>query len=109
MHDDSIPKTAVITPFGTFVFLKMSFGLMNAGSTFQHLMDQVLQGLDCVFVYVDDILIASKTLQEHEHDVRAVLQHLRQAGLYYNPNKSTFFKTEVKYLGHQSQLKALFL
>ena len=109
MHEDSIPKTAVITPFGTFVFLKMSFGLMNAGSTFQHLMDQVLQGLDCVFVYVDDILIASKTLQEHEHDVRAVLQHLRQAGLYYNHNKSTFFKTEVKYLGHQSQLKPLFL
>ena len=86
MHEDSIPKTAVITPFGTFVFLKMSFGLMNAGS----MLDQVLQGLDFVFVYLDDILIASNTLQEHENDVRVVLQQLRQAGLYYNPNKPTF-------------------
>ena len=100
MHEDSIPKTAVITPFGTFVFLKMSFGLMNAGSTFQRLMDQILEGLDCVFVYLDDILIASNTLQEHQCDVREVLQRLRQAGLYYNPNKSSFFKQEVIYLCH---------
>ena len=44
MHPDSVPKTAIITPFGTFVFLRMSFGLMNAGSSFQKLMDQVLVG-----------------------------------------------------------------
>ena len=77
MDEESILKTAVITPFGTFVFLKISFGLMNAGATIQRLLDQVLEGLDCVFVYVDDILIASNTLQEHETEVRAVLQCLQ--------------------------------
>ena len=101
MDPSSIPKTAVINPFGTFVFLKMSFGLMNAGSTFQRLMDQILEGLDCVFIYLDDILIASDTLQEHKSDVWEVLDHLRQAGLYFNPAKSNFFQTKVKYLGHQ--------
>ena len=56
-----VPKTAVITPFGLFEFLRMPFGLRNAGQSFQHFMDEVLQRLDCIFVYLDDILVASDT------------------------------------------------
>ena len=106
MDPESIPKTAVITPFGTYVFLKMSFGLMNAGSTFQRLMDQVLDGLDCIFVYLDDILIASNSIQEHERDVREVLQRLRSAGLYYNPAKSSFFQQEGVHRTNIQQLQS---
>ncbi len=55
--DGDVCKTTVITPFGLWEFLRMPFGLRNAGQTFQRLMDQVLAGLDFVFVYLDDILI----------------------------------------------------
>ena len=58
-------KTAVVTPFGTFQFNFMPFGLKNAGSTFQRLMDQIFGDLDFVFVYLDDILISSGTEEEH--------------------------------------------
>ena len=76
VDSDSIPKTAVVTPFGTFEFMRMPFGVMNALSTFQTLIDEVLGDLDCVFVYLDDLLIFSSLLQEHERDVRQVLQRL---------------------------------
>ena len=90
MHPDDIQKTAVITPFGTFVFLRMPFGLMNAGSTFQKCMDAILGDLDYVFVYLDDILIASSTFQEHCDHLRNVLELLRQNGLSVNASKSVF-------------------
>jgi hypothetical protein len=59
VHQDDICKTAIITPFGLFEYVRMPFGLRNAGQTFQRLMDKVLQGLDFVFIYLDDVLIAS--------------------------------------------------
>ena len=57
---EDIPKTAIITPFGLFEFLRMPFGLKNAAQAFQRLMDTVCQGLEFAFVYIDDILVASK-------------------------------------------------
>ena len=61
-----VPKTAVITSFGPYELLKMPFGLRNAGQSFQCFMDEVLEGLDCIFVYLDDILVASNTVEEHQ-------------------------------------------
>ena len=55
VHPDDIPKTAVITPFGRWEFLRIPFGLMNEAQTLKSLMDTVLQGLDLTFVYIDDI------------------------------------------------------
>jgi hypothetical protein len=66
VHPDDIPKTAIITPFGLFEFLRMPFGLKNAAQSFQRLMDMVCAGLDFVFVYLDDILIASESAAEHK-------------------------------------------
>ena len=65
MASEDVPKTAIATPFGLFEFLKMPFGLRNAAQTFQRFMNQVLQGLDFAYTYIDDVLIASSSLEEH--------------------------------------------
>ena len=62
MAPEDVPKTAIITPFGLYEFLRMPFGLKNSAQAFQRLMDGVLRGLDFVFVYLDDILVASPCL-----------------------------------------------
>ena len=66
MNPEDGQKTAVITPFGLFDFLRMPFGLKNAAQTFQRFMDSILQDLKFVFVYLDDILVASKSREEHK-------------------------------------------
>ena len=71
---EDIPKTAVITPFGLWEFLRMPFGLKSAAQTFQRLMDSVLQDIDCAFVYLDDILIANSSEKEHLEDLRIVFR-----------------------------------
>ena len=101
MSKDSIPKTAIITPFGVFEFLCMPFGVRNAGATFQKLIDTVLANIPSVFCYMDDILVYSSNIQEHTADVRDVLLRLRSAGLRVNPTKSTFFSTQVNFLDHK--------
>ncbi|CAE1249039.1 unnamed protein product [Acanthosepion pharaonis] len=62
---DDIHKTAVTTPFGLFEFTRMPFGLRNAAQSFQRLIDEVLRGLHFTFAYIDDVLIASRNIEEH--------------------------------------------
>ena len=62
---EDIPKTAIIKPFGLYEYTRMPFGLKNAAQAFQRLMDTVFQNVHCVFVYLDDILIASSSEREH--------------------------------------------
>jgi Reverse transcriptase (RNA-dependent DNA polymerase)/RNase H-like domain found in reverse transcriptase len=100
VHPDDIGKTALITPFGTFEFLRMP-GLRNAGQTFQRLMDQIMRGLDYCFVYLDDILIASESLEQHEVHLKEVLSRLEMAGLVLNKAKCVFAAAEVDFLGHR--------
>ena len=71
-----IPKTAVITPLGLFEFLHTPFGLANAAQAFQRLMDSVLQDLECVFIYLDDILVASSSPSQHLQDLTAIFDRL---------------------------------
>ena len=94
-----IPKTAVITPFGLFEWIRMPFGLRNAGCTFQRMMDQILGDIPHCFVYVDDLLIASPDAESHLRHVRQVFDRLRLHGLSINPAKCEFAKPEVEYLG----------
>lgn len=97
----SIPKTAIITPFGLFEFTKMQFGLRNDAQTFQRLMHEVLSRLDCCFPYIDDILIASSDIEQHQRNLRAVLSRLQQYGLTINIDKCTFALEKVTFLGYQ--------
>eukprot|EP00731_Ephydatia_muelleri_P018901 Em0011g941a len=95
-------KTAFSTPFGLFQFRTMPFGLCNAPSTFQRLMERVLTGLhwSTCLVYIDDIILFSRTVQEHFQNLTEVFQRLKQAGLKLKPRKCHLFRNKVKYLGY---------
>jgi cleavage and polyadenylation specificity factor subunit 1 len=101
VNPEDVEKTAVITPFGLYEYVRMPFGLRNAGQTFQRLMDQVLRGLEYCFVYLDDILIASEDMVEHTKHLEEVFSRLRAAGLLLNREKCVFAEPVVDFLGHQ--------
>ena len=96
------PKTAFKTPMGLYQFKVLSFGLTNAPSTFQSVMNAIFGDLvgKCVMVYLDDILVYSRTPAEHLAHLRAVLQRLREHKLYIKLSKCAFNKPELTYLGH---------
>ena len=96
-----ISKTAIITPFGLYEYLRMPFGLKNAAQTFQRLMDTVFQNVPCVFVYLDDILIASSSAKQHKDDIRLVCQRLSEFGLVIKLEKCTFGVSTIDFLGHR--------
>ena len=100
IHEQDIPKTAIITPFGLFEFLRMPFGLKNAAQVFQRLMDTICRGLPFVFVYLDDILIASTSKDQHKKDLRNLFQRLKSHGMVINPAKCKFGLSELEFLGH---------
>ncbi|WVZ76989.1 hypothetical protein U9M48_024894 [Paspalum notatum var. saurae] len=97
-----IPKTAFITRFGLYEYTVMSFGLTNAPAYFMNLMNKVfMEYLDkFVVVFIDDILIYSKTEEEHEEHLRLVLQKLRDHKLYAKLSKCEFWLDQVPFLGH---------
>jgi hypothetical protein len=97
-----IAKTAFRTHHGHFEFLVMAFGLTNAPSTFQALMNDVLRTFLrwFVLVFFDDILIYSSTWAEHLQHVRLVLQTLRHNKLVVKQSKCSFGASSVDYLGH---------
>ena len=100
VHPPDIPKTAVITPFGLFEFLRMPFGLKGAAQTFQRLMDSVLRDLPFLFVYLDDILVASACAEEHLSHLRLLFERLSEHGLIINPAKCQFGLSSITFLGH---------
>lgn len=100
LNPSDIEKTAIVTPFGLFEFTVMTFGLRNAAQTFQRFIDTVFRGLEFVFPYLDDILIASTTSEQHIHDLHEVFERLRQYGLAINAEKCRFARAEVSFLGH---------
>ena len=101
VHPSDVPKTAVITPFGLFEFLRMPFGLKNAAQSFQRLMDSVLRDLPFVFVYLDDILVASTSTEEHLSHLRVLFERLSQHGFIINPDKCQFGLPTIDFLGHR--------
>src|SRR5204862_5748294 len=95
-------KTAFRTRYGHYEVNVMPFGLTNAPATFQTLMNDIFRDLldVCVIVYLDDILVYSKSKEEHEQHLRQVLQRLKDNHLYAKLSKCTFFANSIEYLGH---------
>jgi hypothetical protein len=102
IQESDIPKTAFRTRHGLYEYTVMSFGLMNAPTYFMYLMNKVfMEYLDkFVVVFINDILIYSKTEAEHEEHLRLVLEKLRANQLYTKSSKCEFWLTQVAFLGH---------
>ncbi len=95
-------KTAFSTPMGLYEANRMPFGLQNAPSTFQRLMTCCFGDLNYInlLIYLDDIIVFSKTFEEHLERLQVVFNRLREHGLKLKPSKCHLMKREVQYLGH---------
>lgn len=100
VHPNDIHKTAITTPFGLFEFMYMPFGLSCAAQTFQRFMHEVLHGLDFVFVYLDDILVASTNAEEHYIHIEEVCKRLSNYGIRINITKCILGADELPFLGY---------
>ena len=99
--DEDVGKTAIITPFGLFVFPRTPFGLKNAGQDFQRLMDNILGDIPHVFVYIDDILVASESPEQHIEDLKTVFTILAENGLVVQRSKCILGKDALDFLGYR--------
>lgn len=102
MSPQDIPKTAFTVEGGHYEYLRMPFGLKNAPSTFQRVMDNVLRDLvgKICLVYLDDIIIFSTSLQEHIENLEKVFLRLRSSNFKIQLDKSEFLRKEIAFLGH---------
>jgi hypothetical protein len=102
MHEDSIEETAFKTRYGHYEYVVMPFGLTNAPATFQSVMNSILAPFLDIFVlvYLDDILIYSKSMDEQVEHLKSVLAALREHKFYCKRSKCQFRSEHVEYLGH---------
>lgn len=97
---EDIPKTAVITPFGLFEFMLMPFGLRNAAQTFQRFLHSILRDMPWAFPYIDDILVASSSAEEHHQHLKLLFQRLNQFKININGPKCVLAEAQVPFLGY---------
>ena len=102
MAPEDRQKTAFVTPFGLYEHARMPFGLTGAPATFQRLMNSIMSDVlfNFLLVYLDDLLIYSRTFESHLEHLEQILQKLRDAGLKLNIEKCHILREEVSYLGH---------
>ena len=98
---EDVYKTAITTPFGLFEFTRMPFGLRNAAQTFQRFMNEVVRDLDFVFVYIDDILVASQTEEQHKLHLEQLFQKLVEFDVHIKSAKCVFGATTLDFLSHK--------
>ena len=104
MDEESRQYTAfTVGSMGVYEFLRMPYGLCNAPATFQHLMQNCLGELNLTYalIYLDDVIVYSKTEEEHLVRLRTVLERFMEHGLKLKPSKCNFFRTKISYQGHK--------
>ena len=107
LDKSSIPKTAFNLPFGKYEYIKVPFRLAQVPAYFQELMTRALKDFDFATTYLDDIIIFSRTAQEHLSHIRKVFEKLQLANLSMKLSKYHFFSKEVQYLGHILSTKGI--
>lgn len=100
VEDEDIHKTAITTPFGLFEFTRMPFGLRNAAQTFQRFMNEILSGLNFIFVYLDDILVASRNEEEHYTHLKILFERLNAFNINIQTAKCVFGVNSINFLSH---------
>ena len=106
--DEASRKYVTInTQKGLYQYTRLPFGVASAPSIFQRTMDNLLQGIANVCVYLDDILISGATETDHLHNLQEVLSRLEQAGMHLKKDKCAFLLSQVEYLGHQISQEGL--
>ena len=102
LDNDAMDKSAFVVRNGLYRWKVMPFGLTNAPATFERLMEKVMKGLqwEILLIYLDDVIVYGKTVQEEIERLRITFSRLRAANLKLKPSKCHLFQTSVLYLGH---------
>jgi hypothetical protein len=109
MHPEAVPLTAVNTPLGLYEWLVMPMGLKNAPSIHQRRVTGALRHLigRICHIFLDDIVVWSRTIEEHDKHLRQVFTALQEAGLFVHPKKCHLFRSEIRFLGHKISRKGI--
>lgn len=99
LHEDSTKYCTFNTPFGRYSFLRLPFGIISASEIFHRAMEHIIEGLEGVCAYVDDIVVWGSSLQEHNQRLFQLLQRVWKYGLKLNRAKCLFGDTEMTFLG----------
>lgn len=110
VHEDSIKYTAFVTPSGQYEYRRMPFGLKNAPSVFQRFINNIFRDLidkKMIVIYMDDILLATKTLDEHKQLLKTILDRITSKMLKLNLNKCRFGCDQIEYLGYSVSMSGI--
>ena len=110
MSEESCQYTALMVgSMSMYEFLRMPYGLCNAPAMFQHLMQNCLGELNLQFTLIslDNVIVYSRTQEDHLTHLQMVLDHFAQHGLKLKPSKCHFFKENITYLGHEISAKGM--
>jgi len=101
LHQDSCKYVTITTHKGLYQYTRLPFGIASSPAIFQKTMDCILQGVDGVMCYLDDLLIMGTTAEEHLRNLEKVLQRLQKHRIHLQKEKCQFFVPSVEYLGHK--------
>ncbi|KHC71602.1 hypothetical protein MGS_04634, partial [Candida albicans P78042] len=103
IHKDSIKYFGISTSEGNYCFTTLPFGAINSPTIFTNFVRQILEGIPCIFIYMDDILIHTKTLHDHMSLLRRIMEKLNEHQLQMNYNKMQLLTTKINFLGYSIQ------
>jgi transposase InsO family protein len=107
IEEESQKYLGFTTPIGRFKFMRLPFGISSAPEMYQKVMNHILQGLQGVVVYLDDVLVFGATMEEHDKRLKMVLKRVEESGIKLNGEKCVFGVSELQFLGHNLSEKGI--